>query len=77
MALSAARIRVPANQKNFVRCRSTSAIAGSSIVDAKSRVREHARHISRSTAAKATAAPAMYVDFARNFNVVDVHLTPV
>lgn len=73
MALPAARIRVPANQKNpaatLVRCRSTAAISGSSIVDAKTRVREHARHISRSTVAKATPAPPMYV-----FQYIHLHL---
>ena len=77
MALST-RIRVPASQKNpttfFVRCRSTSAIASSSIVDAKSRVREHARQISRSSVAKATPTPSMYVGaFHLPFNI---QLTP-
>jgi len=74
MALST-RIRVPASQKNpFVRCRSTSVIVSSSIVDAKSRVREHARQISRSSAAKATLTPSMYVGaFHLLFNI---QLTP-
>lgn len=63
MALVAARLRVPPSQKRpaaaFVRNRST-AINGS-IVDAKTRVREHARHISRTTVANATPAPPMSV----------------
>jgi len=70
MALSA-RIRVPSSQKNpatfFVRHRSTTAIAGSSIVDAKSRVREHARQISRSSVAKASPAPSVYVHTSLSF----------
>ncbi|PPQ76052.1 hypothetical protein CVT24_006857 [Panaeolus cyanescens] len=42
---------------NIVRSKST--VAGAfSMVEAKSRVREHARHISRTSAAKATPAPA-------------------
>ncbi|KAF5357994.1 hypothetical protein D9756_001206 [Leucocoprinus leucothites] len=74
MALPAARIRVSAHQKNpatsFVRCRSTTAIAGPSIVDAKSRVREHARHISRSSAAKASPAPPIRPNPAPGFQQV-------
>ncbi|OCH93826.1 acetolactate synthase [Obba rivulosa] len=41
----------------FARSRSTAAVAGSSIVDAKSRVREHARHISRTSTRDAAVAP--------------------
>ncbi|KAF9532848.1 thiamine diphosphate-binding protein [Crepidotus variabilis] len=44
---------------SFVRCKSTVAAGSSfSMVDAKSRVREFARNISRSTVSNATAAPA-------------------
>ncbi|KAL0946474.1 hypothetical protein HGRIS_012692 [Hohenbuehelia grisea] len=61
MSLSAARIRSAKQSAAlpFVRCRSTTATGGSSIVDAKSRVREHARNISRSSAQKAAAAPSI------------------
>ncbi|KAK0239469.1 thiamine diphosphate-binding protein [Armillaria nabsnona] len=48
---------VPAAPR-FVRCRSTAA-SGYSMLEAKSRVREHARNISRSTTQKAEAAPAV------------------
>ncbi|KAF9462722.1 thiamine diphosphate-binding protein [Collybia nuda] len=60
MSLPATRMRVQGAQKraltsSFVRCRSTN--AGYSMIEAKSRVREHARHISRSTVQNATVAP--------------------
>ncbi|EMD38129.1 hypothetical protein CERSUDRAFT_113276 [Gelatoporia subvermispora B] len=65
MSLSASRLRVAAAPKcpaavvTFARSRSTAAAAGvgNSIIDAKSRVREHARHISRTSARDAAAAP--------------------
>ena len=57
MALPVSRIRVPvALEYTIFRCKSTAAT--SSMIDAKSRVKEHARHISRSTVSKATPAPA-------------------
>ncbi|KAI4524500.1 acetolactate synthase [Schizophyllum commune Loenen D] len=54
----AARIRAAPSANaslSFSRCRSTAAASGS-VVDAKLRVREHARNISRSSAKSATAA---------------------
>jgi len=63
MALPASRIRVPCAPKSVVstigRCKST--VVPAAMVEAKSRVREHARHISRTTVSKATPAPAAYV----------------
>ncbi|KAK7467685.1 Acetolactate synthase, mitochondrial [Stygiomarasmius scandens] len=59
MTLPAARIRAQSVQKtpSFVRCRSTVAPTGGfSMVEAKSRVREHARNISRTSSKNATAA---------------------
>ncbi|KIK60882.1 hypothetical protein GYMLUDRAFT_244036 [Collybiopsis luxurians FD-317 M1] len=61
MALPATRIRaqgLPINPQ-FVRSRSTTASPGYSIFDAKSRVREHARNISRTSSKRAAAAPAV------------------
>ncbi|KAJ2915239.1 hypothetical protein MD484_g5159, partial [Candolleomyces efflorescens] len=65
MAIPASKLRVNGTTKatlSFARAKSTKAgspsSAASSIVDAKSRVREHARHISRTTVSNATAAPA-------------------
>ncbi|KAF5373614.1 hypothetical protein D9758_000985 [Tetrapyrgos nigripes] len=57
MSLPAARIRAQSVQKtpSFVRCRSTNA-AGFSMMEAKSRVRERARNISRTSSKNATAA---------------------
>ncbi|EGO21203.1 hypothetical protein SERLADRAFT_476099 [Serpula lacrymans var. lacrymans S7.9] len=57
-----ATLRIRSAQKStsatsFTRSRST--VASSSIVDAKSRVREHARNISRSTAREAIPAPSI------------------
>ena len=62
MSFAAAKLR-PRQAQAFVRHRSTAAIAASSVshLEAKSRVREHARNISRSTPANATVAPAVYV----------------
>ena len=59
MALHASRIRVPVAPKSTIsRCKSTVVPAAtSSMVDAKLRVREHARNISRTTVSKATPAP--------------------
>ncbi|KAK7455155.1 Acetolactate synthase, mitochondrial [Stygiomarasmius scandens] len=62
MTLPAARIRAQSVQKtpSFVRCRSTVAPAGGfSMVEAKSRVREHARNISRTSSKNATAAQSV------------------
>ncbi|KAF4576368.1 Acetolactate synthase, mitochondrial [Pleurotus pulmonarius] len=55
------KMRSPATQAPvaFVRTRSTVAPAGSSMIEAKSRVREHARNISRSTVKKAAPAPVV------------------
>lgn len=55
MALSMSRFRVSASSPSLSRGKTT--VATSSIVDAKARVREHARSISRSTA-KAATSPA-------------------
>ncbi|KAF8647502.1 hypothetical protein AX16_006707 [Volvariella volvacea WC 439] len=61
MSFPASSIRVSSPAKvsamttSFVRCRSTKA-ASSSMIEAKTRVLEHARHISRTTAQNATAA---------------------
>ncbi|PPQ75096.1 hypothetical protein CVT26_011908 [Gymnopilus dilepis] len=73
MALPASRsFRLPAASKTTaVRCKSTAATANViSMVEAKSRVREHARHISRSTAAKASPAPAVRPSPAPGFQQV-------
>ena len=65
MALPVSRFRVPNAPKSavstIVRCKSTVVPAATSMVDAKSRVREHARHISRTTVSNATPAPTAYV----------------
>jgi hypothetical protein len=66
MAIPASKLRVNGTTKatlSFARAKSTksgspSSAAAPSIVDAKLRVREHARHISRTTVSNATAAPA-------------------
>ncbi|ESK89210.1 acetolactate synthase [Moniliophthora roreri MCA 2997] len=52
MALQASSMRAVPKNAPFVRCRSTvaSSSAGSSFLDAKSRVREHARNLSRTSA---------------------------
>ncbi|KAF9065449.1 acetolactate synthase [Rhodocollybia butyracea] len=57
MTLPAVRMRAHGmpQKASFVRFRSTS--ASSSMVEAKSRVREHARHISRTSLRNATVAP--------------------
>ena len=64
MALPVSRIRIlPVVLESTISrlgCKST--VVTSSMIDAKSRVREHARHISRTTVSKATTAPA-YVLF--------------
>src|SRR6266576_4021951 len=63
MSFATSKLR-PTHAKAFVRHRSSAAVAAassSSHLEAKSRVREHARHISRSTTANATVASAVYV----------------
>ncbi|KAF5357734.1 hypothetical protein D9757_011953 [Collybiopsis confluens] len=57
MSLTASRMRVQGLPKStsLVRSRSTAASAGYSIVEAKSRVREHARNISRTSSKNAAA----------------------
>ncbi|KAF9014190.1 hypothetical protein BDQ17DRAFT_1404533 [Cyathus striatus] len=71
IAIPAATIRgsTPKVSPSFVRCRSTAALS-SSIVDAKSRVREHARNISRTTISNATAAPSVRPSPAPGFQQV-------
>ncbi|KAJ3926604.1 MAG: thiamine diphosphate-binding protein [Lentinula lateritia] len=61
MSLPATKMRVHRMPKTqpFVRCRSTTASSGYSMIDAKSRVREHARNISRTSSKNATAAPTL------------------
>lgn len=67
MSLTAAKIRIPSATKStgkaavaFTRARSTTAAGGSiSMVDAKSRVREHVRNISQTTARDAAPAPSV------------------
>jgi hypothetical protein len=63
MSLPVATMRVKsapnAISPSFVRWRSTKA-TGISMVEAKSRVTEHARNISRSTTKNAVVAPAVY-----------------
>ena len=59
MSFAATKLR-PRQAQAFVRHRSTAASPVSHL-EAKSRVREHARNISRSTTANATVAPAVYV----------------
>jgi acetolactate synthase-1/2/3 large subunit len=60
-----ATMRVRGTPKNtaitvsFTRARSS--VASTPMVEAKARVREHTRKISRSTARDAEAAPSMYV----------------
>lgn len=62
MSLSAAKMRIPGAAKGnkaipFTRARSTAATGTStSMLDAKSRVREHVRNISQTTARDASAA---------------------
>ena len=67
MSFPATRMRAKGAPKitvtaSFVRCRSTAGGA-SSMLEAKSRVREYARNISRSTTQNATAAPSVYAFF--------------
>lgn len=62
MQLSAAKMRIssaPKNVSTAIRSRSTTAAA--SMLEAKSRVMEHARNISRTSAREATAVPAQSV----------------
>ncbi|KAJ8517204.1 hypothetical protein ONZ45_g5580 [Pleurotus djamor] len=65
-------MRSPASapQMAFVRCRSTTATGGNSMIEAKSRVREHARNISRTTAQKAAPAPAVRPNPAPGFQQI-------
>ncbi|KAH9952022.1 acetolactate synthase [Amylocystis lapponica] len=63
MSLSASRMRVPSSSKGssaiaFVRSRSTAANLSNSMLEAKTRVREHARNISRTPSREATATSA-------------------
>ncbi|GLB41575.1 putative acetolactate synthase [Lyophyllum shimeji] len=51
------RAKVAPKSAQFARCHSTKVGASTSMIEAKSRVREHARHISRSTAQNASVAP--------------------
>ena len=65
MSLSAAKMRLPSATKSnkaiaFTRARSTAATGTSiSMVDAKTRVREHVRNISQTSARDAAPAPAV------------------
>jgi len=52
-------MRVSSSAKPLVRFRSTTAGPSGSIVDAKSRVREHARNISKTSTTNAAAAPSV------------------
>ena len=66
MSLTAAKMRLPGAPKPakalvFSRARSTTAAATASVsmLEAKSRVREHVRNISQTTARDAVAAPSV------------------
>ncbi|KAF8634540.1 hypothetical protein AX15_000838 [Amanita polypyramis BW_CC] len=63
MSLAASRLRsraAPSKSSNlFIRWRSSAVSPSSSYLEAKSRVREHARSISRSTTANASATPSV------------------
>lgn len=65
MSLTAAKMRIPSATKTnkaiaFTRARSTAAAGSSaSMLEAKSRVREHVRSISQTTTRNAVAAPSV------------------
>ena len=66
MSLSATRMRIPAVTKasspaQIIRSRSTVASTSASMLDAKSRVRDHARKISGSSVREATTTNSVYV----------------
>ncbi|KAF8328961.1 acetolactate synthase [Amanita rubescens] len=77
MSFATSKLR-PSHAKVFVRHRSSAAVAAassSSHLEAKSRVREHARHISRSTTANATVASAVRPNPSHTFPPVSLPST--
>jgi len=63
MAFQATRAATAQKTQSFARCKSTIAASSFSMVDAKIRVREYARNISRSTTLNATPTTTGWVVF--------------